>query len=117
MALTPEGVSKLRKLKFNVKVEEGAGAKAEYSDRDYAEAGAEISKDVWQSDMILRVNVPTADEIAKMAEGATILSHLYPAQNPDRLQQMTDKKITAFAMDQVPRVTIAQACDVLSRNS
>jgi len=114
VALTPEGVGKLRKMNFNIQVESGAGANASYSDAAYAEAGATIKDNVWDSDMILKVNVPTAGEVSSMKDGSTLLSHLYPAQNKDILDSLTAKKVNAFAMDQVPRVTIAQAYDVLS---
>jgi len=114
VALTPEGVGKLKKMNFNVQIESGAGANASYSDAAYADAGATITDNVWGSDMILKVNVPTKGEVANMKDGSTLLSHLYPAQNQDLLADLTAKKVNAFAMDQVPRVTIAQAYDVLS---
>ena len=63
------------------------------------------------------MNVPTAGEVSSMKDGSTLLSHLYPAQNKDILDSLTAKKVNAFAMDQVPRVTIAQAYDVLSRSA
>lgn len=114
VALTPEGVGKLRKMNFNVQIEKGAGVNASYSDAAYAEAGATIKDSVWDSDMILKVHAPTAGEVENLKDGSTLLSHLYPAQNPELLASLTAKKMNVFAMDQVPRVTIAQAYDVLS---
>lgn len=61
--------------------------------------------------------MPTAGEVGNLKEGSTLLSHLYPGQNPELLEALTAKSVNAFAMDQVPRVTIAQAYDVLSRQN
>lgn len=114
VALTPEGVGKLKKLNFNVQIESNAGANAGFSDAAYVEAGATLSNDIWNSDMILKVHAPTMAETELLKEGSTLLSHIYPGQNPELLSALNQRKVTTFAMDQVPRVTIAQAFDVLS---
>ena len=64
--------------------------------------------------LYILVNTPTKEEVENIANGSTIVSHLYPAQNQEILENLTAKNVNAFAMDQVPRVTIAQAYDVLS---
>ncbi|CAK8685581.1 unnamed protein product [Clavelina lepadiformis] len=116
VAISPAGVKQLLKIGYGVKVEEGAGNAAKFSDAMYSENGATITNktDIAACDMVLKVRPPNMDEINAMKPGSTIFSYIYPAQNPDLLQKCADKNLTVFAMDQVPRVTIAQAFDVLS---
>src|SRR5699024_1714070 len=90
--------------------------KASFEDHAFAEAGAKIGKadDVWQADIILKVNPPTDDEIAKIKEGATLISFIWPAQHPDLMKKLSSKKINVLAMDAVPRISRAQSLDALS---
>ena len=64
--------------------------------------------------MILKIREPNASELDSIQNGSTLISLVNPAQNQDLVNRLNEKKITTFALDQVPRVTIAQACDVLS---
>lgn len=116
VAATPKTVEQLLKLGFTVAVEESAGKLASFDDAAFAAAGASImtTKDVWQSDVILKVNAPEDKEIAFMKEGATIISFIWPAQNPELIQKLADKNVTALAMDSVPRISRAQSMDALS---
>ncbi|MGH8666791.1 MAG: Re/Si-specific NAD(P)(+) transhydrogenase subunit alpha, partial [Burkholderiales bacterium] len=66
------------------------------------------------SDIVFKVRAPTAEEIGLMREGATVIGFIWPAQNPELLQQLADKKATALAMDNVPRISRAQKLDALS---
>ncbi|WP_369434211.1 Re/Si-specific NAD(P)(+) transhydrogenase subunit alpha [Psychromonas sp. MME1] len=117
VAATPKTVELLIKQGFNFLVEKNAGAAASFSDQAYQDSGAEIGTDtdlVWQSDIIFKVNAPTDSEIAKMKEGATLVSFIWPAQNPTLLTKLEAKKISVIAMDSVPRTSRAQALDALS---
>lgn len=116
VAATPKTVEQLLKLGFTVAVESNAGKLASFDDSAFEAAGAAIvSNDkIWQSDLILKVNAPEENEIDKIREGATIISFIWPAQNPDLLQKLADKKVTTLAMDSVPRISRAQSMDALS---
>jgi len=102
---------------FDVAVESQAGAAANYSDASYEAAGCSIATvdGVWSnSDIILKVRGPEDDEAARLKSGQTLISFLWPAQNPELLQQLTDRGVTAMAMDSVPRISRAQKVDALS---
>jgi len=116
VAGTPGSTEKLIKLGFSVVVEAKAGVAASFNDDAYKSAGAEIKKkdDVWQSDIILKVNAPSDDEIELVKEGATVISFIGPAQNEDLLKKLAAKKISVMAMDSVPRISRAQSMDALS---
>ncbi len=118
VATVPEVVEKLIKLGFHVRVEAGAGAEANFSDEAYQAAGARIvagAAELWAgSDIVFKVRGPTADEIALMHEGATLVSFIWPAQNAELLEALAAKKVTVLAMDSVPRISRAQKLDALS---
>ncbi|HEX4928465.1 MAG TPA: Re/Si-specific NAD(P)(+) transhydrogenase subunit alpha [Burkholderiales bacterium] len=115
VATVPEVVEKLTKLGFRVAVQSGAGEAANFSDDAYRAAGAEIVSRVWdQADIVFKVRAPTLEEVALMHEGQTLVSFLWPAQNPDLLQALAAKKTTVLAMDSVPRISRAQKLDALS---
>lgn len=116
VAATPNSVGQLRKLGFDIVIESGAGQLASFTDDMYAEAGAHIvnKEEVWNSDIIYKVNAPNEGEIAKLKEGTTLVSFLYPAQNPDLVRALSNKKVNALAMDMVPRISRAQSLDALS---
>ena len=120
VATTPEVIGHLKKMGFEVIVEAGAGSLANFSDDAYTEAGATIVNDakaVWNnSDIILKVRGPELNgpEIDLLKEGQILISFLWPAQNPDLLKKLADKKVTALAMDMVPRISRAQKMDALS---
>ncbi len=118
VATTPDVVAQLSKLGFSVAVEAGAGAAASYTDDAYAAAGCEIvssAKDLWaQSDIVLKVRAPEGGEAALLKSGQTLISFLWPAQNPEMLKDLTDRGVTAIAMDSIPRISRAQKMDALS---
>jgi len=118
VAAVPEVVEKLIKLGFAVCVETKAGAAANFGDDAYQAAGARIagsaSELMGSSDIIFKVRAPTPEEIALMKPGSTLVSFIWPAQNPQLMQQLTDRKLTVLAMDSVPRVSRAQKMDALS---
>ena len=116
VAATPKTVQQILKLGFEVIVEHDAGFKASFEDQAFAAAGAKIgdAAQVWQADIIFKVNAPADEEIALIKEGATLVSFIWPAQNPQLMEKLSAKKINVLAMDAVPRISRAQALDALS---
>nr|WP_314170398.1 Re/Si-specific NAD(P)(+) transhydrogenase subunit alpha [uncultured Aggregatibacter sp.] len=116
VAATPKTVQQILKLGFDVIVEHDAGFKASFEDQAFVAAGAKVGDavQVWQADIIFKVNAPTDDEIALIKEGATLVSFIWPAQNPQLMEKLSAKKINVLAMDAVPRISRAQALDALS---
>jgi len=116
VAATPATVRQLITLGYEVAVESGAGLKASFTDDAFAGAGAKIGStdEVWHSDIIFKVNAPTTDEIALLADGATLISLISPAFNPELVEALAQRPITVMAMDAVPRISRAQSLDVLS---
>jgi proton-translocating NAD(P)+ transhydrogenase subunit alpha len=118
VATVPEVVEKLIKLGFRVAVEAGAGEGANFADSTYRAAGAEIIGDaarLWASaDILFKVRAPSTAELAMMREGATLVSFIWPAQNPQLMEALAAKRATVLAMDSVPRISRAQKLDALS---
>jgi H+-translocating NAD(P) transhydrogenase subunit alpha len=119
VATTPEVVEKLLKLGFDVCVETGAGAGANFADETYQAAGARIAGSAAElmagSDIVFRVRPPTADEVALMKPGSTLIGFIWPAQNPELMQALADRGLTALAMDALPRqLSRAQKMDALT---
>ena len=116
VALSPAVVQTLTKAGFNVLVEDGAGAEAKFSNAEYESSGASIKNrnEVFGSDIVLKVRIPSIEEIQLLKEKANLVSFLYPAQNKDVIDKLAEKKITALAMDCVPRISRAQVFDALS---
>ena len=118
VAATPKTVKRLIKQGFQVKIQQNAGFKANFSDKEFEEAGATIvqtAAEIYgQSDIVLKVKEPSVDEVDMMREGLVLLSYLWPAQNQPLLQKLADKKVNAVAMDAIPRISRAQKMDVLS---
>lgn len=116
VAATPKTVEQLLKLGFTVAIEQGAGKLASFDDAAYELAGASVvsGDDVWQSDIVLKVNAPENDEIDKLQAGTTLVSFIWPAQNPELIQKLANRQVTAMAMDSVPRISRAQSLDALS---
>ncbi|WP_261818213.1 Re/Si-specific NAD(P)(+) transhydrogenase subunit alpha [Vibrio gallicus] len=116
VAASPKSVEQLIKLGFEVKVECSAGALASFDDSAYITSGASIAAldEIWQSDLIFKVNAPTDAEIEMIKEGASLISFIWPAQNPQLMEKLSSKNINVMAMDAVPRISRAQALDALS---
>lgn len=116
VAASPSSIIQLIKLNFSVVVESGAGVAASFSNEAYEEAGAEIkpASDVWQSDILFKVNPPEESEIDKIKSGAAIIGFFWPAQNEALMKKLADKKVAVLAMDSVPRISRAQSMDALS---
>jgi NAD(P) transhydrogenase subunit alpha len=118
VAATPKTVKRLQKQGFEVYIQRNAGVKANFSDKEFEEAGAKIvatAADIYgNSDIVLKVKEPSMEEVDMMREGLVMLSYLWPAQNQPLLQKLADKKVNAVAMDAIPRISRAQKMDVLS---
>jgi NAD(P) transhydrogenase alpha subunit len=116
VAATPATVTKLVALGYDVVVETDAGHASSFLDQAYAAAGASIgtADEAWQADVVLRVNAPAPEELPRLRDGATLISLLSPALNPDLVDALAQRPITALAMDAVPRISRAQSLDVLS---
>ena len=101
VAATPKTVEQLLKLGFTVAVESGAGKLASFDDEAFIQAGAEVvdSADVWQSPVILKVNAPEESEIALLNPGTTLVSFIWPAQNPELMEKLAARGVTVMAMD------------------
>lgn len=118
VAATPKTVKRLQKQGFEVYIQHNAGVKANFSDKEFEEAGAKIvqtAADIYgKSDIVLKVKEPSPEEVAMMKPGLVLLSYLWPAQNQSLLQKLADQKVNAVAMDAIPRISRAQKMDVLS---
>jgi H+-translocating NAD(P) transhydrogenase subunit alpha len=113
VAATPSGIRHIHALGYEVVVESGAGAASGFSDEDYTEAGARIG-DAWQSDIVLKINEPSQEEIGRLRDGATLVGLIGPGLNPGLLDDLARRPITVLSMDAVPRISRAQSLDVLS---
>jgi NAD(P) transhydrogenase subunit alpha len=117
VALTPDVVRDLVKKGFEVQVEKGAGANSNYVDEAYLNAGAQISEAsaiLTSCDVLLKVNPPSIDEVAKMKKDAVLLSLMWAASNPQLVEACCKAGISAFSMDAIPRISRAQKMDALS---
>jgi NAD(P) transhydrogenase subunit alpha len=119
VATVPEAVEKLIKLGFVVSVESGAGDLANCNDDSYRAAGAQIvdgAAALWAgSDIVFKVRGPSTDEVALMRAGTTLISFIWPEQNPELMQQLAAKQVTVLAIDALPRMlSRAQKMDALT---
>jgi NAD(P) transhydrogenase subunit alpha len=118
VALTPEVVKQLQKAGFRCGIEAGAGQASGFYDQVYENAGAIIFPDkaalLADADILLKVNAPTVEEIQMMPEGSAFISFLYAYTVPELVDLCLQRKISAFAMDAVPRISRAQKMDALS---
>ena len=115
VAATPKTVEQIVALGYAVFVESGAGARLELRRRGLRRAGADvIDGAVWNADVLLKINAPSDAEIARLRPGQVVVSLFSPALNPDLVDKLAARGVTALAMDAVPRISRAQSLDVLS---
>lgn len=118
VALTPDVVKDLVKKGFEVQVESGCGMNSFFSDDAYTAAGAQIVTDVkniyGDADVVLKVNAPSPEEIARMKKGGILISFLFAATNPDVVNACCNAGVSAFSVDAIPRISRAQKMDALS---
>jgi H+-translocating NAD(P) transhydrogenase subunit alpha len=118
VALIPDLVPKLLGAGLQVVVQPGAGTAAGFLDPAYQERGARLEPPVFgEADIVLKVQPPTAGEIDALKEGATLIGFLQPYTNAAGIQALAARKVTAFAMELMPRITRAQSMDALSAMS
>ena len=115
VAVTPETAKKLVAQGHQVVVQSGAGLRASVTDEAYQAAGAQIAdaSQALGADMVLKVRLPSSDEVARMKPGAVLVGMLEPF-NAEGLQRLAAANLTAFALEAAPRTTRAQSMDVLS---
>jgi len=118
VALVPESCKKLIGKGIEVAVESGAGERSYLSDDAYRQVGAEIGGDAGAmlsaADLILKVQPPTEAEVARLHEGAILLSSFLPSRHLEVVRRLAERKITAFSTESIPRITRAQSMDTLS---
>jgi proton-translocating NAD(P)+ transhydrogenase subunit alpha len=118
VALTPQSAQALKKLGYECLIESGAGDAARYSDDAYREAGVEVvptAAELWaKADIVAKVRAPAPSELEMARKDQILISFVYPAQNPDLLEALKARGVTAIAMDMVPRISRAQKMDALS---
>ncbi|MHB2147472.1 Re/Si-specific NAD(P)(+) transhydrogenase subunit alpha [Calditrichota bacterium LG25] len=118
VALVPAMVSVLTKMEHEVLVQKGAGESASFEDEAYEQAGAQLVDDAAklyeQADVVLKVQAPTVEEAKQIKEGGVYVGFLAPLANPDVIRVLAERKVTAFALEFVPRISRAQSMDALS---
>jgi NAD(P) transhydrogenase subunit alpha len=116
VALIPDVVRTLTGKEIEVVVESGAGAEAGHPDSEYEEAGAALGSadTAWGAEIVLRVAVPSREEIGRLKHGQVLIGHLAPLTSPETNEALADAGVTSFAMEAIPRITRAQAMDALS---
>ena len=116
VAATAKTAAQLAALGYDVVVEAGAGIDADQPDSAYAAAGVAVGTDaeVWASDVVVKVNAPTDDEVSRLRRGATVIALMAPARSPELVERLAAAGVTGLAMDAVPRISRAQSMDVLS---
>jgi H+-translocating NAD(P) transhydrogenase subunit alpha len=118
VAATPESVKKLKGLGLDVVIQSGAGVHARFSDADYLAAGASIAPDARTAlegaDVVFKVRGPQGAETALFKKGAVLAALLAPYTERDAIRALAEQGIAAFAMEFLPRISRAQAMDVLS---
>jgi len=117
VALVPDVARRLLADGAEVVVEPGAGMSALISDELYAAAGARLSGQAWECDVVDKVAPPTPEEITRLRRGSVLISFLSPGSRPELSAALAERGVTAFAMEAIPRISRAQAMDALSSQS
>ena len=118
VALVPDTVTRLAAAALEVSVESGAGSSAYFPDEAYQEAGAKVVKSasalLGDSEVVLKVQAPSAAEVEMLQKDAVLISFLQPATQGDIIQALAKRGVTAFSLELVPRISRAQSMDALS---
>jgi len=116
VAITPNVVSKIKKLGYDVLVENNLGSESNFYDDEYIDNGAEVSTkdEVYKCDLLLKINKPSKEEVSQLSGSQTLISFFSPAINSDLLELCKKDKINILSMDSVPRISRAQKMDALS---
>ncbi len=116
VALIADTVASLSKKEIDVSVESGAGDGAGQTDSAYADAGASVGStdDAWNAEVVVKVAVPTPEEIGRLGSGQVLIGHLAPLTSGETNKALAESGATSFAMEAIPRITRAQSMDALS---
>src|SRR3954447_4867056 len=114
VALVPESVSRLVAAGFGVRVEQGAGTAASFTDDAFRDAGADVGADVWDADAVVKVQKPSQPEVERLRPEAVLVAFLQPLSDAEGVERLARQGVIAFAMESIPRITRAQAMDALS---
>lgn len=118
VALIPEHIAKLVEMGAHITVETGIGQKLNFSDEDYAKAGASLEANrsnlLQAADMVLRIRKPTMEEVALLKEESIYVSMLDPFNERELVEALMNKRVASISMEMIPRITRAQKMDVLS---
>jgi H+-translocating NAD(P) transhydrogenase subunit alpha len=114
VALVPELVSRLVEGGFEILIEPGAGDAASFRDASYEEAGAQVGPDPYQADALVKVQGPSAEEAGRLRDGQVLIGFLQPLTDKEGIERLSQRGVTAFAMESIPRITRAQPMDALS---
>jgi NAD(P) transhydrogenase subunit alpha len=118
VAIVPDSVKRLLAKKIDVSVEAGAGALSFAADGEYQTAGARVDASLGalfaDADAVLQIRAPSIDDVKRLKEGCTLVSLLYPLVDHALVRALAAKRVTAVAVDMIPRTTLAQMMDVLS---
>jgi len=119
VAMAPDSIKKLSNLGYDVYIESGAGIKSSYTDQHYIDAGATIKnlESIYTSDIIIKINSLSIDELDMIESGKTIVCFFQIKDEIHTINKYFDKKITLISMSHVPRTTLAQNMDALSSQS
>jgi NAD(P) transhydrogenase subunit alpha len=118
VAAVTETVQRLIRDGFTVTLQSGAGVPSMVSDEAFQKAGAQLDDDPARAyaaaDIVLKLHPPTREEADQLREGSVLVSHIWPFANKALCEKLMERRITVFAMDQIPRTTKAQYMDALS---
>ncbi len=118
VAIVPSTVREMAKAGLEITVVAGAGIGSHYPDEEYREAGATVAPDAASAlqgaAIVLKVQPPTAEEVAQLPSGCRLVSLLSPLTNADLVESLANADVTAFALELIPRISRAQSMDVLS---
>ena len=116
VAITPQVALRLVEERLAVAVEAGAGTAATFADEEYRDAGAEIVEcdEAVQSDVVVVIGPPPLELAGAVPEGSVLIGFLEPFTSPDLVRLLAGRNISSFAMEAIPRTTLAQSMDALS---
>ncbi len=118
VAVSPDAATRIKKLGYELVVQRGAGDRANFTDRQYEDAGVRVVDDAATlfaaADIVVKIRPPQDGEIDLLKPGSSLISFIYPAQNGELVKRLAAKKLTVLALDCVPRISRAQKLDALS---
>jgi NAD(P) transhydrogenase subunit alpha len=115
VAMTPQVALRLIEERHTIVVEPGAGARAGFEDQAYADSGADVSTDLYEhAELVVVVGPPTVEQAGRFPEGSSLIGFLEPFSSTELVSLLTERNITSFSMESIPRTTLAQSMDALS---